>query len=216
MGIDYSPLRPSHLSFTDGLDFFDAVREWSEAYEQQCMVPDPSNHQLAEETIRILLTDIPGPLKPFVKRLITALMGERLCHAMLYASPPPIYHTILTHIFTIRKFLLRNFFLPRPWFLRYTIVSENPDPITGRYHLSEYESEPWYVKPTFFARHSPLSWFRWVIGGSYPGDGRQYKPEGYKIFEVGPKKLEGKGVEVCAGMRDRLLGSGRGGCPFKG
>jgi hypothetical protein len=83
MGIDYPPLCHGETSFTDGLDFFDSVKEWSEAYEQQYMVPDPYNHQLADETIRILLADIPEILKPFVKKLITALMGPRLCHAML-------------------------------------------------------------------------------------------------------------------------------------
>jgi hypothetical protein len=216
MGIDYTPLRNGPASFADGLDFFASVKDWSEAYEQQYMVPNTQNQQLAEETVRILLADVPRPLKPFVKKIITALMGERLCRAMLYDTPASIYHHIVKVIFGTRKFLLRNLCLPRLWFFRYAVVSEHPDPTTGRYHLSEYESEPWYVKPTFFARYSPLSWFRWGIGGSYPGDGRQYKPEGYKIFEVGPKKLERLGQQECKETRDRLLGSGRGGCPFGG
>jgi hypothetical protein len=155
------------------------------------MVPDPNNYQLAEETIRILLTEVPRPFKPFIKKLITALMSDRLRRAMMYDILSPIYHS-------------------------YTIVSEHTDPVTGRYHLREYEGEPWYFKLTLFARYSPLSWFPWAIGGSYPGDERQYKPEGYKIFEVGPKEFEGKGVKECERMRDRLLVSGRGGCSFKG
>jgi hypothetical protein len=62
-------------------------------------------------------------------------------------------------------------------------------------------------------RNSPTAWFRWAIGGPYP-DGKQYKSEGYKIFEVGPAKLENQGVAECEATRDRLMNSNRGGCPF--
>jgi hypothetical protein len=70
-----------------------------------------------------------------------------------------------------------------------------------------------YVKPTFFTRNSPLAWFRWAIGGPYP-DGKNYKPEGYKIFEVGPEKLEKYGLAECEAARDKLMEGNRGGCPF--
>jgi hypothetical protein len=70
-----------------------------------------------------------------------------------------------------------------------------------------------YVKSTFFTRNSPTAWFRWAIGGPYP-DGKNYKPEGYKIFEVGPAKLEHKGHEECEAIRDKLMSSNRSGCPF--
>jgi hypothetical protein len=70
-----------------------------------------------------------------------------------------------------------------------------------------------YVKSTFFTRNSPLAWFRWAIGGPYP-DGKNYKPEGYKIFEIGPVKLENQGQAECEAGRDRLMNSNRGGCPF--
>ena len=70
-----------------------------------------------------------------------------------------------------------------------------------------------YVKPTYFARYSPLAWVRWAVGKPYP-NGKDYKCEGYKIFEVGPKKLEGYGIDECVATRDRLLASDRGRCPF--
>jgi hypothetical protein len=70
-----------------------------------------------------------------------------------------------------------------------------------------------YVKPTFLTRNSPLAWFRWAIGGPYP-DGKNYKPEGYKIFEVGPEKLEKLGLAECEAARDKLMEGNRGGCPF--
>jgi hypothetical protein len=70
-----------------------------------------------------------------------------------------------------------------------------------------------YVKPTFLVRNSPLAWFRWAIGGPYP-DGKNYKPGGYKIFEIGPEKLEGHGLEECEATKDRLMNANRGACPF--
>lgn len=70
-----------------------------------------------------------------------------------------------------------------------------------------------YVKPTFLARNSPLAWFRRVIGVASP-DGEHYKPQGYKIFELGPEKMEKLGEEECIAMRDRLMEGNRSTCPF--
>jgi hypothetical protein len=76
-----------------------------------------------------------------------------------------------------------------------------------------YETEPWYIKPTFWARNSPSSWLRWAQGKPYP-DGKNYAPEGYNILDIGPKKLEGKGREECEKMRDEFMDGRRSGCPF--
>jgi hypothetical protein len=213
MGIDYAVLRHGPNRFKDGLEFFEDIREWSDYYERRYMVPDKYNHQLAEETTRILLNNVPTTLKPLGKTLVAALLDDRLRRAMLYDAPSPVYLQTIKFIFRVRKLFLHYLIPPRPYALRYSILSEQPDPATGRYHMSEYDGEPWYVKPTFFARYEPLAWFRWAMGRPYP-DGRHYKPEGYKIFEVGPKKLENQGQEECKAMRDRLMASNRGRCPF--
>ncbi|KAJ4367692.1 hypothetical protein N0V83_007277 [Neocucurbitaria cava] len=213
MDIDYSGLRHGPSNFKDGLEFFEDIKEWSDEYERRCMVPNKFSHQLAEETTRILLTDVPGPLKRFGRVLVTALMDQRLRGAMLYDKPPTVYLKTIKFIFGVRKLFLTYLIPPRPYALRYSPISEHPDPKTGRYYMSEYDSEPWYVKSTFLVRNSPLAWFRWAIAGPYP-DGKRYKPEGYKIFEVGPKKLENHGQEECKATRDRLMASNRGRCPF--
>ena len=238
MGIDYSDLRHGPSDFKDGLGFFQDIKEWANEYERNYMIPNKYNHQLAEETTRILLVNVPGPFKRFGKSMVTALMDERLRRAMLYDDPSPVYLKMIKFIFGVRKFLLWYLIPPRPYVLRYNPVSVCPDPKTGRYHMSEYDSEPWqvlfrllvspftapsfymyakyqdrYVKSTFLTRNSPLAWFRWAIGGPYP-DGKHYKPEGYKIFEIGPKKLENHGQEECKATRDRLMASNRGTCPF--
>jgi hypothetical protein len=57
MGIDYEPLRHGPSSFKDGLEFFEDIKEWADQYEREHMVPNKWNHQLAEETSAILLTN---------------------------------------------------------------------------------------------------------------------------------------------------------------
>ncbi|KAH7414220.1 hypothetical protein DE146DRAFT_23670 [Phaeosphaeria sp. MPI-PUGE-AT-0046c] len=213
MGIDFSPLKHGPSSFKDGLEFFEDVKAWANDYECEFMVPNKWNHQLAEETSAILLTDVPKPFKPVAKEFVKALMDDRLRESMMYEKPAPIYKTLIKGIFGVRKFMMHYLIPPRPVMLRYSPVSATPDPKSGRYFINEYDSQPWYVKPTFFTRHSPLAYFRWAIGGPYP-DGKNYKPEGYKIFEVGPTKLEKLGHDECAATKARLMKSDRGGCPF--
>lgn len=211
MGIDYSALRHGPTSFKDGLEFYEDIQEWATQYETEKMVPNKYNHQLAEETSAILMTDVPKPLKPVAKNFVVALMDDVLRKSMMYNEPPAVYPKLIKSIFFIRRTLMSYFFLPRPFALRYNPLTDL-DPRTGRMFFNEYQNQPWYVKPTFLTRNSPMAWFRWAIGGPYP-DGKNYKPEGYKIFELGPQKLEGKGVEECEATRDRLMNEVRG-CPF--
>lgn len=143
MGIDYSPLTHGPSNFKDGVEFCEDVKEWSNDYESRYMVPNKYNHQLAEETTRILLADVPGPLKRFGKTIVTALMDDRLRCAMMYEAPPAIYLKTIKFIFGVRKVFLKYLIPPRPYALRYNPISEQPDPITGRYYMSEYDNEPW-------------------------------------------------------------------------
>ncbi|KAF2833287.1 hypothetical protein CC86DRAFT_7713 [Ophiobolus disseminans] len=212
MSIDFSPLHPDPTSFNSGLDFFHAIKAWSNAYETKHMIPHASNHQLAEETTRILLSNVPGPLKPLAKNFVITLMDPRLRKAMLYPEAPQIYRKIINAIFATRRFVSIYLLPPRPYAWRFNIISDAADE-HGRYFISAYDAQPWYVKPTFLVRNSPLAWLRWAIGGPYP-DGKNYKPQGYKIFEVGPERLEGKGVEECEEILGKLMGSATGGCPF--
>lgn len=142
MGIDYTDLRHGPYAFKDGLEFFEDVREWAHNYEKVKMVPDTYNHQLAEETARILLANAPNALKPHGQHVVTALMDDRLRRAMLYDEPPPVYLKVVNAIFGIRKFVSRNVLLPRPWALRVRLVTDEPD-ANGRYFMTEYENEPW-------------------------------------------------------------------------
>ena len=60
-----------------------------------------------------------------------------------YPTPSPSYTMFVSAVLAARKMVLRNFALPRPYFLRFRILSEKPDKKTGRYYRSFYETEPW-------------------------------------------------------------------------
>ncbi|KAF2019087.1 hypothetical protein BU24DRAFT_112336 [Aaosphaeria arxii CBS 175.79] len=213
MEISYEPLSHGPSNFKDGLEFMEDMELWSNAYEKRTMIPNDWNHKLANETTAILLTNVPPFLKPTGKHAVEALMDERLRRAMIYDDPPPLISKLVYSALYIRKLVIRHLLPPRPYFLRKRDLSDDPDPVTGRYYKLIYESEPWYVKPTFFVRNSPSSWLRWAIGRPYP-DGKNYKPEGYDILEVGPPSKEKVGRAQCEATRDKLLAADRGRCPF--
>ncbi|KAF2495919.1 hypothetical protein BU16DRAFT_508612 [Lophium mytilinum] len=212
MDIDFTALKHGPNSFQDGLEFAHDIKEWVEDYEEKHLVPDSWNHKLANETTNILIYNLPGFLKGPAKRLVTTMMDERLRKAIKYPEAPAPYHITKNIILATRKFLLQNFFLPRPYFLRVVAFTEKPNS-TGRYESTTYETEPWYVPETFRNRWGLEAWVRWLAGRPIPGGGK-YKPEGYHMHEVGPKKMEGKGLEHYEAEREKLFAAGKGGCPF--
>ena len=111
----------------------------------------------------------------------------------------------------IRKFLLQNFFLPRLYFLRPDWFTEI-DGRTGRANAGQYIDRPWYVKPSFMKRWGPNALLLRLVGGVVPGDER-YHPEGYRIHELGPTELVGKGDTEMRNTRDELRAK-RMGCVF--
>ena len=114
---------------------------------------------------------------------------------------------------TFRKYILSNLFLPRPQFLRVLWFTPTPDETTGKYHFMQYIGHPWYIKPTLTQRYNLNSWLLWLTGGFVPSDSKpEYRPDGYKINELGPVSLEGKGIdemEAAKPLIQRLQG-----CPF--
>lgn len=143
MGIDFAALQHGPASFRDGLEFFEDLAYWSDKYGYQYMVPNTYNHQLAEETTRMLLVNVPGSLKPLGKIIVTALMDDTLRKAMLYEKPHANYLKVIKFAFGVRKVVLQYIMPPRPYALRYSPVSETSDPSTGRYHVTGYDNEPW-------------------------------------------------------------------------
>ena len=89
MCIKYSDLRSGGEGgegWKDGLQWLDDLKEWSTDFEKRCMVPDKNNHKTAEQTVAILLYSIPGFMKSQGRRIVHALMDDRLMAAMMYVS----------------------------------------------------------------------------------------------------------------------------------
>jgi hypothetical protein len=111
-------------------------------------------------------------------------------------DPPKYIDAIITYIQLYKKYFRRYLGLPRPRLLTHRAISEHPDPITGRYQVNLYEAYPYYVKPTKWKRWNPVAILRFLTGGDRPGDDPlKYKPDGYRIMDLGPEKYEGKGRE---------------------
>ena len=87
MGISWEKLKSGTEGkegmWKDGLQWFEEIDEWSEQYEREHMVPNVDSHKTANETTRILLWSVPGPLKGAGKNIVSALMTQRLRDAMM-------------------------------------------------------------------------------------------------------------------------------------
>ena len=86
MGISFKKLRSGKEGWVDGLQWLDELNEWSAEYEKRVMVPDENNHKTAEQTVAILLYSIPGYAKATGRKIVSALMDDRLRKAMMYVQ----------------------------------------------------------------------------------------------------------------------------------
>ncbi|KAL8671294.1 MAG: hypothetical protein Q9168_004196 [Polycauliona sp. 1 TL-2023] len=213
MGISYQNLKSAGEGWEDALQWLDELAEWSEQYERENMVPNANNHRTAEQTVEILLWGIPSVLKPFGSNLVSVLMDDRLRAAMIYPTPPDIYFHLVSFVFTVRKYVLRYLFLPRPYVLRVNALEEMN--LDGRRSVSIWDAAPYYVKPTTWRRWGPGALLSRISGLPVPGDdGAKYYPEGYKFPEVGPSIFRGKGEEAAKETVHGLAKTRTGGCPF--
>ena len=218
MQIDYSPLPSGKTGFRDGLHFYDELRAWKDAYEAEKMVPDPKNHQTANETTKLLLLSVPSWAKGVGFNAVKAVMDRRLRTAMIYDDPPAIYPVLVNGFLTLRKYTLRYLALPRPAFMRVRQVRDEAD-AQGRRTLRLYDNFPYYVRPTLMNRWGPGAWMSWLMGRPLPGDAG-FTPEGFLTEKVGPKLFEHTGKRKedwgreAEQTKERLRKERTGGCPF--
>ncbi len=86
MGIDYSELRSAKDGWKDALHWLDDIYDWSQAYEERCMVPDINNKKTADETTKLLLFLVPYRFREAGTHCVSALMDDRLRVAMMFVS----------------------------------------------------------------------------------------------------------------------------------
>lgn len=117
-------------------------------------------------------------------------------------------------MFALRRFVLRYLSLPRPDFMAVKALSEL-DTTTGLIYKNDYLVHPHYVKPNLWNRWGPVAWFVYLSGGDVPGSkGGLYEPEGYRIEEVGPRSLKGKGKKEMKVWEEKIREERPLGCPF--
>ncbi|KAF1981069.1 hypothetical protein K402DRAFT_398886 [Aulographum hederae CBS 113979] len=212
MEVGYGELEGAEGGWRDGLEWLEDVEAWSRRYEERCMVPHGNNKVAADRTTELLLWGMPEGMRERGVKVVSVLMEERLRKAMMYPPPPASYTRLLTTTFTLRKLALRHLTLPR--LLRRKFLS--PANKHGRYHPNSYANTPLYVKPTLWQRMSPQAWAFWLVGKPIPGDQEvDLQPEGYDLWDVGPKSFKGEGRESMVGDMERIgVGMGEGRCPF--
>ncbi|KAJ9615189.1 hypothetical protein H2200_001263 [Cladophialophora chaetospira] len=214
MDIPYDALPSSRSGWQDGLHWLEKLDAWSKVYEEEHTVPYEHNKTLALATIEIGLTNVPRKFHGIGLTFVSTLLDPRLRRAMMLPEPTWLVQTALNTAVAIRKVLLRHFFLPRPGFLRVLWLTQESQPTTGRYHFMQYIGHPWYIKPSLTRRWNFNSWVLWLSGGYIPSKSLAgYRPEGYKIAELGPVALEGKGINEMQDAKQRIMVGFRG-CPF--
>lgn len=86
MGIPFGKLRSGREGWVDGLQWWDELIDWSAEYEKSFMVPDTNNRKTADQTVAILLYSVPGFAKGAGRKVVSALMDDRLRTAMMYVQ----------------------------------------------------------------------------------------------------------------------------------
>jgi len=120
---------------------YEELETWAQEYEKRAMLPTEKSHQLANITTGLLMFYVPTFVKPFVKKVIISVMDERLRIAMMY-PPASIYiHRLLSSFVLVRRFLMRNFFLPR-W--KPVLFTEREKNKFGRYNTIYSDNEVSY------------------------------------------------------------------------
>lgn len=214
LGIGYEALPSGDSGFKDGLHWLEEIGNWSDSYEERCMIPHIKNRETADQTTAMLVYMLPKCLHHVGLNFISFMMDERLRRAMLYDPPPPLYTAIFSGLLNTRRFILRYLTLPRPYFMRPVSLSETPDE-DNRIFMMQWDAAPYYVKPSLWNRWSPTAWVTWVLGRPLPGDeGEKYYPHGYRIEDVGPRYFEGKGGKSMEQFVEEYKMARTGGCPF--
>ncbi|KAJ4423140.1 hypothetical protein N0V82_002269 [Gnomoniopsis sp. IMI 355080] len=169
---------------------FEACAQFIEDFETRNMAPSEDNARIADGVFTLYASTFPRFLTPVVNAVLIAFMDTRLRGAFkLPALPTTFLRTCLTAALAVRKQFVRHLMLPRYSTLQ-VFGEENA---VGYRPMLFWEIEPWYV-----ASSKGCSWFYTaytrLFGLPVAGEAR-FRPEGYRLQEIGPKHFEGKGGE---------------------
>jgi len=169
---------------------FEACVVFVEECERREMRSSGDNRVVAEGVFGLYASSVPAFLGPAVHAVLVAFMDSRLSGAfMVSGRGTKVVRRALEFGLGVRKYFVRHLMLPRTSTLQ-VFGEENED---GYRPMMFWEIEPWYV-----ASSKSCSWmhsaYTRFFGLPVAGDAK-FRPEGYKLQEIGPKHLEGKGGE---------------------
>ncbi|KAF5319248.1 hypothetical protein D9619_008748 [Psilocybe cf. subviscida] len=206
------------MDIKDIPDSLEALKEWSRHYEEVSMVPNETNHEVAEYTIEELLAAAPKAmgLRAFGERVVISLLEDFVRKAMIYPKQPHVLTASATVLLQMFSYFERFFLLPRASHATgLPIKTSLPPVIPGercpRLHPNKWAAKPWYrPEPTTFVGH--LRERLLVAVGWYSELPKpELKSSGYRIEEMGPFKYENDGHEEIMKRAEELQG-----CPIKG
>jgi hypothetical protein len=169
---------------------WDACAEYIVQFEERNMAPSQDNAVVAQGVFALYASTLPGFLAPLVQKVLVAFMDSRLCEAFkVPARSTSGIRGLLDAGLMLRKYFVRYLMLPR-YSTMQVFGEENA---AGFRPMLFWEIEPWYV-----ASSKSCSWlyaaYTRFFGLPVAGD-EKFRPVGYKLQEIGPKHLEGKGGE---------------------
>ncbi|CAI6233664.1 unnamed protein product [Periconia digitata] len=185
---------------------FEECVKYVEEYEKKEMAPSKWNAKIKEGVYALYASSVPSFLTPVVHLVLDAFMDSRLSAAFMLEERTwytDLAHTCLCAALAVRKYIVRHAFLPRTKTFQ-VFGDANAE---GFRAMSFWEIEPWYV-----ASEKSGNWLRAayikLFGLPRAGD-EKYRPQGYKLHEMGPKGLEGRGGEEVLGFVEQS-----GACAF--
>ncbi|SGY77415.1 BQ5605_C005g03630 [Microbotryum silenes-dioicae] len=188
--------------------------DWSEAYEEENMLPNEKSRKVAEATTDLLLFNVPNFLKNGGRIVVSTLMMDRL-RAAVKAPQPPAWLTSFVHsAFHMRAFVIQYPAFPPGY--RYEASADDEqlsklDKASDRYapmsHPPSYMNEPWYMP----IPSTPWMWLQKgliMIGMAHPRSipSKEFQPEGYRLETMGPRKYEGKEVDEVRRRAEKIQG----------
>jgi hypothetical protein len=167
---------------------FEECAAFIENFEERNMRPSENNKVVAKGVFALYASSVPAFLTPVVHAVLVAFMDSRLSGAFMVSGRfTTLVRKALDCGLSVRKYFVRYLMLPRYSTLQ-VFGEANAE---GYRPMMFWEIEPWYV-----ASSKSCSWlysaYTRLFGLPIAGDAK-FRPEGYKLQEIGPKHLEGKG-----------------------
>ncbi|RVD83387.1 uncharacterized protein DFL_007774 [Arthrobotrys flagrans] len=203
-------------------DSFEGTYEWANEYERRYMQPAETNRNVAGATVDILVYFVPKFMHSATIPVIHAVCDQRLRASFNWPDPPGWIEPVVNGFFGVRAFCMRNFVLPR--FEKHSAIQLDPiDPsvplLERRYYFNLWETDPWYLKRTWWNSYGPIGWLCMAMGWGIPNEEEFESVKGYRLGDLGPRSTVGKGAGNEGWDHGSLLGGGSivessGKCPM--